>query len=254
MKLFYDLHIHSALSPCADEAMTPLNIVAMAKLKDLDVIAVTDHQSCGNCAAVMAAAARMDGPVVLPGLEIESAEEIHLLCLLPDIAAARRMEKQVRDHMPERSNRPDIFGEQQLLDENDMIIGCESRLLLQPCTLDCGELAQVAAGLGGVLIPAHIDRDAYSMLQTLGAIPPDYPARWLEYADPDNARLLPERMPSLRLYRPLFNSDAHRLESISEKIHALDIVLPPPDPIQPPIRHKHDPLAIIRAVIAALRP
>ncbi|MDW7659398.1 MAG: hypothetical protein SCM11_19700 [Bacillota bacterium] len=235
MKLYYDLHIHSGLSPCADKTMTPHNIAAMAKLKGLDVIAVTDHQSCGNCAAVMAVSARMDGPTVLPGLEIESAEEIHLLCLMPDLTAASWIEKQVRDHLPDRPNRPEIFGEQLLFDENDHVIGRESCLLLQPCTLDCLSLALLVADQGGVLIPAHVDRDAYSMLQTLGTIPADYPTRWLEYADPESTRFLVARMPQLRHFMPLYNSDAHRLGSISEKIHALNVT---------------DPLAIF----SALRP
>jgi hypothetical protein len=254
MRLFYDLHIHSALSPCADETMTPHNIVAMAKLKELDVIAVTDHQSCGNCAAVIAVADQMDGPAVLPGLEIESAEEIHLLCLMPDLAAARWMEKQVRDHLPDRANRPEIFGEQLLFDAYDQVVGREPRLMLQPCTLDCQTLARLAVGQGGVLIPAHVDRDSCSMLQTLGAIPPDYPTRWLEYASPDSARSYAERMPSLRHFMPLINSDAHRLESISERINALDVIGSLPDQARQAIPCRTDPSAIVAAVIAALRP
>ncbi|MCK9251785.1 MAG: PHP domain-containing protein [Eubacteriales bacterium] len=223
MKCFYDLHIHSALSPCAEKDMTPQNIVAMARLKGLGAIAVTDHQSSANCAAVMEASRDLAGPVVIPGLEIESSEEIHLLCLLPGLHEAQQMQRVVRAALPARLNRPDIFGTQLLLDRHDRITGEETCLLLQACSLDCQTLALQVRNLGGVLIPAHVDRDAYSMLQTLGAIPADFPTAWLEFTSPDAARDCLGRHPALAAYRPLYNSDAHRLGDIAEARFCLDL-------------------------------
>lgn len=249
MTVSYDLHIHSALSPCADLDMTPGNIVAMAALKGLQIIAVTDHQCCGNCAAVMLAAEKQGGPVVLPGLEIESSEEIHLLCLLPDLTAAQMMECFVQQHLPELSNRPLIFGEQLLFDSEDHQTGSVDRLLLQPCRLDCQTLAEMALGLGGVLIPAHVDRDAYSMLQTLGAIPVDYPTNWLEYSSPEKAAALFRDKPELAAYRTLFNSDAHHLKDIAEAGPTLDLALAKQDLSAPEARQR-----MVTAVLSALRP
>ena len=109
-----DFHIHSVLSPCADALMTPANIVNMARLQGLDVIAVTDHQSCGNCAATMDTAKKLGGPLVIPGLEAESAEEIHLICLFPDLDAAQKMTDLIRLHLP-RSPIVPIFWRSDLL-------------------------------------------------------------------------------------------------------------------------------------------
>ena len=243
MKCSYDLHIHSALSPCAERDMTPQNIVAMAKLKGLGAIAVTDHQSCANCAALIGASRDLAGPVVIPGLEIESAEEIHLLCLLPGLTEALQMQRIVQAALPPRLNRPDIFGGQQLLDRHDRLVGEETRLLLQACTLDCQTLAGHALGLGGVLIPAHVDRDAYSMLQTLGAIPGDFPTAWLEFSSPGAARDCLRHHPELAGYQMLYNSDAHRLGAISEPGFSLD--LPDGAVGEQALRH---------AVLQALRP
>ena len=248
MKLHYDLHIHTALSPCADRDMTPGNLVAMAKLKGLQIIAVTDHQSCANCAAVLAAAERQDGPVVLPGLEIESAEEIHLLCLLPDLPAAQAMERAVQDNLPDLPNRPEIFGDQLIIDDADHITGQMARLLLQPCSLDSLALADLALQHGGVLIPAHVDRDAYSMLRTLGTIPADYPSRWLEFTRPEAFAELGRAQPYLASYKALYNSDAHHLGDIAEAGPVMEL----------PCLRRSSPdkawrQAVVAAVLAALR-
>jgi hypothetical protein len=119
--------------------MTPGNIVGMAILAGLDAIAITDHQSVANCEAAMAIAEAMDGPLVLPGMEVESSEEIHLICLFPDLSSAMTMAGQVQDSLMPIKNRPDIFGEQLLFNEDDECIGHEDRLLLQACGLSCGK-------------------------------------------------------------------------------------------------------------------
>ena len=125
MILQCDLHIHTALSPCADLDMTPGNIVSMARLQGIDVIAITDHQTCGNCASAMAIAKQQGVPLVIPGIEVESQEEIHLICLLPDLPAANKFEKYIRDNLPPIANRTDIFGEQLFFDTTDQPAGCE---------------------------------------------------------------------------------------------------------------------------------
>ncbi|MEA4890245.1 MAG: phosphoesterase [Clostridiaceae bacterium] len=218
-----DLHIHSDLSPCAEPDMTPGNIVGMAMVKGLQVIAVTDHQSCGNCRPAMALSEAIGGPLVIPGLEIESAEEIHLLCLFPDLDAACQIEKLIRGSMPKRANRPDIFGEQHYYDEQDNCIGIEEQLLLLPSSLSCDEIAQKVVACSGVCLPAHVDREANSMLLILGSIPADFPTGWLELSARADEPALLRLHPEMAGYKRLRNSDAHRLPDLAEPGFPLEI-------------------------------
>ncbi len=204
--------------------MTPGNIVGMAMLAGLEIIAVTDHQSCRNCEAAIAIAEAMDGPLVIPGMEIESSEEIHLVCLFPDLDSAKVMEGKVQDAMLPLKNRPEIFGEQLVFNEDDECIGHEDRLLLQSCQLSCDEIAQITLELGGVCIPAHLDREANSMLTNLGAVPDDFPASWIELSK----RAEPVRFfhdhPELLRFDYLVSSDSHHLVSIEEPGWPLDVI------------------------------
>jgi PHP family Zn ribbon phosphoesterase len=211
-----DLHIHSALSPCSDDDMTPGNIVGMAMLNGLDVIAVTDHQSCGNCAAAMQISAEMSGPLVVPGMEAASSEEIHLLCLFSTLAKACEFEKIIRDSIIPRENRPDIFGHQYYYDKDDLITGEEKQLLLMPAMLSCDEIAAIVFEMGGACLPAHVDREANSMLETLGSIPDTFPGSWIELSNKSDPVIWHDNHPDLREKRFLVNSDAHRLEDIAD--------------------------------------
>lgn len=218
-----DLHIHTCLSPCADQDMTPGNIVSMAKLKGLQVIAVTDHQTCGNCAAVMALSEKLSGPLVLPGLEVESQEEIHLVCLFPELSVALAFAAEIRQNLPERRNRIDIFGEQTFCSEDDDAIGCEELLLLQACTLSCDEIVGKTIALGGVCMPAHIDREANSILSILGRVPPGFPVRAFEISGQANESVLLARHPELVGSRLVRSSDAHHLADIAEPGWPLEV-------------------------------
>ena len=120
--LYYDLHIHSCLSPCGDKDMTPANIAGMAAVKGLDVIALTDHNSCRNCPAAMRHAEDL-GITLIPGMELTTSEEVHVVCLFPTLEAAMDFDQYVYLHLLPVKNRPDIFGEQLILDEKDQITG-----------------------------------------------------------------------------------------------------------------------------------
>ena len=115
-----DLHMHTCLSPCGDDDMTPYNAVNLAKLLGYDMIAVTDHNSCLNCPAAVRAG-EAAGLVVVPGMELCTAEEIHNVCLFPSLDAATEFSDFVYDKMPDIINRPEIFGEQIITDEKDNI-------------------------------------------------------------------------------------------------------------------------------------
>ena len=216
MALHYDLHIHSCLSPCAQEDMTPANICAMARLKGLDVIAVTDHQSAGNLPAVAACAAR-EGLLLVPGLEVCTREEVHVLCYFADVAAAQRMGMWCYGLLPDIPNRPDYFGEQSLVNERDEVIGTEPRMLLMGLTAGLDEVIAQARALGGVPVPAHINRGENGILTALGFLPPEARFTALEIS-PELP--LPDGLDISR-YRVLHSSDAHQLGDIAERGHTI---------------------------------
>jgi len=170
MEINYDLHLHTALSPCALEEMTPNNLVNMSLISELDVIAVTDHNSCENVAAVMKVA-EGTGLIVIPGLEVETMEEIHMLCLFETIEQAYQLQDEVYGHLPPRRNNAKIFGEQVLLDEDDEEIGRVDRLLSFATGISIDQLVETVRTFGGVCIPAHIDRPSYSIISNLGMLP-----------------------------------------------------------------------------------
>lgn len=217
MKAYYDLHIHSALSPCGDEDMTPNNIVNMAILKGLDVIAVTDHNSCGNVRAVSEAAG--ERLIVVPGMEIETAEEIHMACYFPSVEAAEQMNGIVKSHQMPIKNKPEIFGRQLYLNSQDEICGEEEVLLVSATTMDIYTLVREVKKCGGVSVPAHIDRESFSILSTLGTIPEELKFSAVEITNKNVDKLKAEYSD----YVVLTNSDAHYLEDISEAERSLEI-------------------------------
>lgn len=215
--LYYDFHIHSALSPCGDVDMTPNNIVNMASLCGLDAIAVSDHNSVKNVKAVIEAGKRT-GISVLPAMEVETEESVHILTLYPDINAAEEVAGIVYDALPDIKNRPEIFGEQLIMDSDDNITGIEEKLLISPCAISINKLFDIVKSVGGLFVPAHIDRHSYSILTTLGFMPQDLDIKMIEISK--NTTDLPaylESRPELKRYRVLRNSDAHYLDKISEK-------------------------------------
>jgi hypothetical protein len=221
MKIEYDLHIHSALSPCSENDMTPGNIVGMAFINGLDLIALTDHQSCANVRSAIAAADNLraqnkKAPVILPGMEIECSEGFHLLAYFPDPDTADQYEMYLTKHRLIIPNRPEIFGDQYLFDITDEICGTMSDLLLTSVDLASGQIETTVRDAGGLIIPAHIDRHSYSMLESLGCIPQEYKGHILEISKDCIHSTFLETHPELKVYKFLKNSDAHRLCDISD--------------------------------------
>ncbi len=220
MKIAYDFHIHTALSPCGDDDMTPNNIVNMAVLKGLDAIAITDHNTCRNAEACMQCA-EGTGLLVLPGMEVETAEECHIVCIFPDVDRARRMEEQVNANLPKIKNRPDIFGHQVIMDKDDNIVGYEENLLVTATSLSVERVSELALEFGGVAIPAHIDKAAYSIISNLGFIDDGYGFKTVEVKDFDKLDSLYEDK-GLGRFRIIHSSDAHYLWDISEREQFLE--------------------------------
>ena len=210
MKLFYDLHIHSALSPCGDADMTPNNIVNMAIIKGLDVISVTDHNSIGNVKAVMEAA---EGKLlVIPGMEVETAEEVHVVCYFKTYETAAKLWDIIKSNMQGIKNREEIFGEQLYMNSEDEVVKKEEELLVTATKLSIFELFKKVRELGGACIPAHIDRSSYSVLSNLGFIPEELNVEVVEVTAKNREKYIDE----YKNLKIISNSDAHYLWDIQE--------------------------------------
>jgi len=222
MNLYYDLHIHSALSPCSDESMTPNNIINMSILKELDIISVTDHNSAENIEAVLKCAKNKD-ILVIPGMEIETMEEIHVLCMFKDLESVLKLQSLVYELLPPIKNREEIFGRQSVLNEYDEETGVVDKILLNATGISVNDLYTFVNGLDGVLAPAHVDRSSYSILSNLGAIPQNLDFKYIEISKQCDIGGLKDRYPEIENYNLLRSSDAHYLGNILERESFLDL-------------------------------
>lgn len=220
--LYYDLHLHSCLSPCGDADMTPNNIVNMAKLKGLDIIALTDHNACGNCGAAMKVGERV-GLTVIPGMELCTSEDIHVVCLFRGLNGALEFEKEVRRKFSTVKNRPEIFGEQLLLDDSDNVTGHEDILLITASGISADDVLPICRHFGGTAFPAHADKPANGIIAILGTIPSQTGFSSAELSPLCDETSFAAANPSLHGLRILRNSDAHYLWHISERKNALNI-------------------------------
>lgn len=218
MKLYYDFHIHSALSPCGDNDMTPNNLINMSIIKGLDAVALTDHNACENVRA--AAAVAGDKIIFIPGMEVETSEEVHIVTLFSTADAAEEMQRILVDSSPFIPNRPEIFGNQYIMDENDEICGEIDRMLVTASGLDIYTVVAAAKDLGGIAYPAHIDRESYSVLSNLGFIPPDLDISAVEITEKSRTALEGEYS---NRYNIITSSDAHYLWDISERNHYIEV-------------------------------
>ena len=171
-KLFCDLHMHSCLSPCGSDDMTPSNLCGMAMLKGLQMIALTDHNTARNLPAAKACADAY-GLLLIPGMEITTKEEVHLLGYFPDVPTALDFSEFLRGHMPAKKNRPSFFGNQLVMNEDDEVIAEEDELLIGASDLTLSELVHLIRQASGVPVPAHINRGSNGLLINLGFVPED---------------------------------------------------------------------------------
>lgn len=218
--LTYDLHIHSCLSPCGDDDMTPANIVGMAAVKELDVIALTDHNSCQNCAAAMEAG-QVFGVMVIPGMELTTQEEVHVVCLFGTLSDALTFDSYVYKQLQLIENDIRIFGKQIRMDAQDHILDSEPYLLTNATNISFDEVFSLVKKYNGIMIPAHIDKQANSLLSNLGFIPPDSQFTIVEIKDLKKLHAIQEKNPYVRNCKVLSNSDAHYLSDISEPLNTL---------------------------------
>ncbi|MDZ7316826.1 MAG: PHP domain-containing protein [candidate division KSB1 bacterium] len=211
-----DLHIHTVLSACADLSMGPIDIVKTALAKGLDIIAVTDHNSAENAAAVIGAA--KDTPLlVIPGMEVYTREEAHVICLFRTLEDALSFQEVIYEHLPEGEYDGDLLGGQYVCDENENILGENRRFLAFPVDLPVHMVAGFVLDLDGIFYPAHIDRKSNSLLRALGFLPKNLPMTAVEIAQP-----LPEALQQLGFLRTspytiVRSSDAHEISQVGSK-------------------------------------
>ncbi len=222
MKLKYDLHLHSCLSPCGDDEMTPYNLANMAKICGCDIIALTDHNSCLNCQSTMRAGEEI-GLTVVPGMELCTSEEIHCVCLFPELKNALDFSDYVKAKIPPVKNKEKIFGRQLIADEKDGIKGSFDLLLTTAAFISIEEVPKLISDFGGVWYPAHIDRHSYSIVSALGEFPKETITSAYELTYKGDCEVFKEKYPILRNKNLIRSSDAHYLEKIMTEKEEIDL-------------------------------
>ena len=209
----FDLHVHSALSACAEDVMSPRQVILRARDAGLSMLAVADH----NASAHVQTARRLGGDlgiVVVPGMEVESREEVHILVYFTELPALAEFQVLVDQALPQQPNAPEVFGYQLLYDEQDEIVGLDERLRQVGTALGIEQIIRIVRGLGGAIVPAHIHRRRTSLLSQLGFVDPAADFDAVEVARPEWVKS------GLRLgarvdgFPAIAGSDAHFLEDV----------------------------------------
>ncbi len=214
-RYYYDFHIHSCLSPCGDNDNTPNNIAGMGVLAGLNIMALTDHNTCKNCPAFFVAAKRQ-GIIPIAGMELTTAEDIHVVCLFPELERAMEFDEAVSKRRILIENRTDIFGEQLLCDGDDNVIGYEEHLLTNATTISLEEAPSFVGSFGGICYPAHIDRSSNGVIAVLGTFPK---MKGVNCAEFHNSEAIPmyTKEYGLENHIAIVGSDAHYLWDIRDK-------------------------------------
>ena len=220
-KFYYDLHIHSALSPCADDENTPANLAGMAAVSELDIVALTDHNSTKNCPAFFEAAHAV-GIIPIAGVEFTTSEDIHMVCLFPTLDDAMRFGDEVDKRRMPIKNRPEIFGEQLILDVDDNVIGKEESLLSVATDVSVEALPDLVKEYRGICYPAHIDRDSNGIIAILGALPESPSFNTVELRDRSNIEKYTE-LYGIGDKCIVINSDSHYLGTISDRVNYIEL-------------------------------
>jgi Uncharacterized conserved protein len=221
MEFAADLHIHSALSPCASNDMTPNNIINMAILKGLDIISVTDHNNASNLQVIHKLSLKK-GIMLLPGIEVQTKEEVHMLCYFKRIDEAVAFGNGIYNLLPNISNNTNLFGEQIVFDEDDNITGHLDKLLLSSADISLEQLIYSVYEMGGACIPAHVDRNSYSIISNLGFIPQNLGIKTVEVSRKYTFSSS-EGNTIFGNYRTIRDSDAHYLYDISERENFINL-------------------------------
>lgn len=217
-----DLHVHTVLSPCGDLDMSPVNIVELAIQRKIDILGITDHNSTKHCALIKKLAEEK-GIFVLCGAEVTTKEEIHCLTFFENLDTLTVFEEYLDQHITKVKNKPNLFGYQVVVDEDDKILEEVDHLLINAIDQSIDQVEEKVHGLGGLFIPAHIDRPAYSLFSQLGFVPPDLKADALEVSKMHTISGFVESHPELKGYTFIQSSDAHLPEQLGTQTTTFEI-------------------------------
>lgn len=212
-----DLHIHTVLSPCGDLTMSPVNIISEAVKKGIDIIGITDHNSTRHCKLIRKMAASK-GIFTLMGAEVTTREEVHCLTFFENTDTLGVFQEFLDEHLPDIKNVPEIFGDQVEVDEREMIIYTEERLLTNATDVSLEQLEAFVHSLGGIFIPAHIDRVKNGIYGQLGLFPEGLKADALEVSRNNSRKAFSEKHSEIASYRLITNSDSHLPEHIGRAL------------------------------------
>jgi PHP family Zn ribbon phosphoesterase len=210
-----DLHIHTCLSPCSDLTMSPRRIVQKALDLNLDIIAICDHNSAENVQATIKASSK-NRIRVLPGMEITTVEEVHIISLFDNVESILELQQMVYQNLAPGENDENIFGQQIVANELDEVESFSNRLLIGSTSFTLKELEQKIHALGGLVFAAHIDREVFSILGQLGFIPEDLSMDALEISPNINLYDAKEQFPGIEKFPIISASDAHHLDDIGK--------------------------------------
>jgi 3',5'-nucleoside bisphosphate phosphatase len=209
-----DLHVHTCLSPCADLDMYPTALVRRAVEEGLDLIAICDHNASENVPYVIRAAVGKN-LAVLPGMEVTSSEEVHVIALFDEMDPLQRLQRVVYDHLPGKNDER-RFGCQAIVNEFDEVEGFNERLLIGATELPLDDLIRRVHELGGITIASHIDRESFSVISQLGFVDPGIPFDALEISRMTGLVVARKRYPEFERYPFVLSSDAHRIDEIGK--------------------------------------
>lgn len=226
MEVFYDLHIHSVLSACADVLQTPNNLLNMAMLKELDMIAICDHNGAKQYETIELLKDSFDFTIIY-GMEITVHEGFHVLAYFENLKQVMEIDKIIDQSLDKsvREVKGHILGEtmsQIVCDEYDEEKYQIPYYLNQPIPYTFKEICRVIRGIGGLIIPAHIDRKGSGILDFIEDFS-NYDIDGIEIYNRDGILELYEKYPYLKKYKVLYNSDAHDIDRISERVNSLEL-------------------------------
>ncbi len=197
--------------------MSPRAIVKEAKGRGVELIAVTDHNSCGNLVYVERVA-REEGIVLIPGMELQTEEEVHLLAYFQTLDEALAFGEEIYAYLPDVKNDPDFFGDQVVVDEEENIVRVEEKLLVNSLLLSIDQCVEMIDNYGGISVPAHVDRETYGIISQLGFVPDYLGFKAVEISRAVTPQEALERWPELEKYTLVSSSDAHYLEDIGRVV------------------------------------
>ena len=225
-----DLHIHSCLSPCGDWDMSPRRIIQRSLEVGLDLIAICDHNTVENAGPAVREG-RKKGLHVLPGMEVCSREEVHMLALFDELSQALDMQSYVYAHLP-GENKPEIFGCQVVANENDEVLGENPRLLIGATRLGVHDIAAKTRLLGGLCFCCHVDRPAYGIINQLGFIPADLVLDGVEISRHVKLAEAHKIVSGIENFSCITSSDAHFIEDIGKVWTVFQMAAPTIDEIR----------------------